>query len=169
MGKRPAAKRMLASTPSNTQDMSVHALTLQLKLKTCFDTLVKDRGSFADLVHKYQLTLSKPGAAIAKVNSFIAHTDAEPWAPAAAVVHGQFDTCLLQWSYDARTMWRGAPQNPNVFRIAKSIIAVGFRKDCPCACRCIVAATTATAASTAVTTAAKTGRRRRRQRHRQQQ
>jgi hypothetical protein len=131
MPKRAAPKRMLTSTPSNTQDMSAHALTLQVKLKVCFEKLLKERRSFADMVHKYQLTLSKPGAAVAKVNSLLQHTDAEVWAPPAAVTHGQFETCVVQWSFDMKTMWRGAPQNPNVFRIAKSIIAVGFRKDCP--------------------------------------
>lgn len=129
MPKR-GAKRTLASTPSNTQDMSAHALTLQLKLKACFESLVRDKRSCADYVHMYQLTLLQPGAALAKMNSFTQHAGSDPWEAPTAIEHGQCETSLLQWTYDPKTMWRGAPQNPNVHSIARSIIAVGFRKDC---------------------------------------
>ena len=110
--------------------MSPHALTLQLKLKVCFDSLVKDKRSCADYVHMYQQTLLQPGAALAKMNAFTQHTGSDPLEAPAAIEHGQCETSLLQWTYDPKTMWRGAPQNPNVLSIARSIIAVGFRKDC---------------------------------------
>ena len=132
MARKSVARRTLAVTPSNPADMSPHAHQLQAKLKVLFEHLVKERVSFADHAYCYQLRHSRPGEALAKLNGMLTKTDIpivdmdmlkQPTEP------GHLDTVIVQWSFKAQSMWRGEPQNPNVYRIAKSIIAVGFRKD----------------------------------------
>ena len=44
-------------------------------------------------------------------------------------VRGIRETCVLQWSYEAISMWRGPPDNARIYKIAKSIICSQFRRD----------------------------------------
>ena len=44
-------------------------------------------------------------------------------------VRGIRDTCIVQWSFEDSSMWRGPPDNARVVKIAKSIISGQFRRD----------------------------------------
>jgi hypothetical protein len=44
-------------------------------------------------------------------------------------VRGIRDTCIVQWSFDDSSMWRGPPDNARIVKIAKSIICSKFRRD----------------------------------------
>ena len=44
-------------------------------------------------------------------------------------VRGIRETCIVQWSFDDSSMWRGPPDNARIVKIAKSIICTKFRKD----------------------------------------
>ena len=126
---RRSGARMLKATPSNAGDLDPHTITLQGALKTLYEQLVnaKPPQSLQQYAHGYQMKHMAPGAAAQCVSGLVADantiwgTDLQP---------GHFVTSVVQWNYDAKTMWRGAPMNNEVYRIAKSIIAVGLRADC---------------------------------------
>jgi hypothetical protein len=126
---RKSGSRALKATPSNAGEMDPHAITLQGALKTLFEQLVRAKPpqSLQQFAHGYQLKHMAPGAAAQCVISMVGdantawNTELQP---------GSFTTSVVQWNFDAKTMWRGAPMNNEVYRIAKSIIAVGLRTDC---------------------------------------
>jgi len=49
--------------------------------------------------------------------------------PVAGQVTGIRETCIVQWRFDAPSMWRGTPDNPRVLKLIKCIISTRFRKD----------------------------------------
>ena len=126
---RKSGSRVLKATPSNAGDMDPHTITLQGALKTLCEQLVsaKPPQSLQQYAHGYQIKHMAPGVAAQCVSGLVADADTS-WS--TDLEPGHFTTSVVQWNFDAKTMWRGAPSNNEVYRIAKSIIAVGLRSDC---------------------------------------
>ena len=126
---RKSGSRALKATPSNAGDMDPHTITLQGALKTLCEQLVsaKPPQSLQQYAHGYQIKHMAPGVAAQCVSGLVADADTS-WS--TDLEPGHFTTSVVQWNFDAKTMWRGAPSNSEVYRIAKSIIAVGLRSDC---------------------------------------
>ena len=60
--------------------------------------------------------------------------DAVAWSkhllkPETDQIRGIRETCIVQWSFDDLSMWRGPPDNARILKIAKSIICGKFRRD----------------------------------------
>jgi hypothetical protein len=84
-------------------------------------------------LHDHDLILSQLAAVKERISGDAAQ-DAMTWAKHVLKaetnpVRGIRDTCIMQWSFDDRSMWRGPPDNARVIKIAKSIICTKFRRD----------------------------------------
>ena len=57
--------------------------------------------------------------------------DPNPWLSCANNPEEASHTTVLQWSYAPESMWRGShtPRDITVVKLAKAMVAVGFRKD----------------------------------------
>ena len=93
--------------------------------------------SFRDMCHTDQLDHSAPGAIQAKVTmALTAVGEPEPssYLPGCDPdnVASVKTTSAMEWSYAPESMWRG-PNTPwdhnNVLKLAKAMVATGFRQD----------------------------------------
>ena len=96
----------------------------------------KEGLSFRQMCHAYQLDHSEPGAVQAKVTKVLAAVgEPEPssYLPGCdpdSVVSAK-PASAMEWSYAPESMWRGpnTPWGHNVLKLAKAMVATGFRQD----------------------------------------
>lgn len=132
----PAKKRSLMAIPSCPDDLLPIQVELQALLTSAYKKNKEEGRSFRQMCYEYQLAHSDPGAAkdnAAKVLTAVGV--AEPgeliaWNPEN--MERTQATCVLQWSYAPESMWRGpaTPWDHNVLKLAKAMVASGFRQDC---------------------------------------
>ena len=48
-----------------------------------------------------------------------------------AVFTGMRTTCILSWSFDEESLWRGLTDNKKIIRLARSMVTMGYRADEP--------------------------------------
>ena len=51
--------------------------------------------------------------------------------PGEANYNGTRSTCILQWSFDDHSLWRGLSDTKKITRLARSMIVAGFKPDEP--------------------------------------
>ena len=87
------------------------------------------------MCHAYQLEHSEPGAVEAKVTMALAavgEPEAASYLPGCDPEQlGDCATSVMEWSYAPASMWRGpnTPWDHNVLKLAKAMVATGFRQD----------------------------------------
>ena len=96
----------------------------------------KEGLSFRQMCHAYQLDHSEPGAVQAKVTmALTAVGEPEPssYLPGCDPdnVASAKTTSIMEWSYAPESMWHGQATlwDHNVLRLAKAMVATGFRHD----------------------------------------
>ena len=103
------------------------------------DTYMKNKKeglSFRQLCQKYQSEHSKPGAIQAKITTALTAVG-EPEPPSYLPgcdpdnVASAKTTSVMEWSYAPESMWRGpnTPWDHTVLKLAKAMVAAGFRQD----------------------------------------
>ena len=96
----------------------------------------KEGLSFRQMCHAYQSEHSEPGAIQAKATmALTAVGEPEPssYLPGCDPdnVASVKTTSVMEWSYAPESMWRGpdTPWDHNVLKLAKAMVATGFRQD----------------------------------------
>lgn len=136
-----SGKRVLARTPSTTADLHPFQRTLLDEVGKLFESCQQDRKPMLTIMQEYaQKNMGTDNkerflADHAKVIEAAFGGDeadaqlqaTELYAPRGEVsgVHGGFAPCIF--SFKDESMWRKAPANPTVVKLAKSIISTGFR------------------------------------------
>jgi len=127
----PAKKRNLRATPSCPEEVHPLSVALCQRLDHEYLGVIEHKDTFRAIVHRYAQEHAKPGemqARVAKVMAMVNATyDPSLWSVAPAF--GHCTTAIMQWSFTEESMWRGTPKNKIVLKYAKSMTAVGFRKD----------------------------------------
>ena len=136
-----SGKRVLARTPSTAEELHPFQRTLLEEVGKLFEACQQDRTPMLTIMQQYEQknmgTDNKERflgdhakvieAAFGGDEADAQVQAAELYAPRGEVtgVHGGFAPCIF--SYKDESMWRKAPANPVVMKLAKSIISTGFR------------------------------------------
>ena len=127
----PPKKRNLRTTPSCPDEVHPLCAALGRRLDEEYLGVMEHRQTFRGIVNRYAHENAKPGemqARVAKVVDAVKVTyDPSLWSVVPAF--GHCTTAIMQWSFTEESMWRGTPKNKIVLKYAKSMAAVGFRKD----------------------------------------
>ena len=127
--------RALVASPSCPEDLKPLQLQLMSLLNETYTTNKKEGLSFRQMCHAYQLDHSQPGAVQAKVTTVLtAVGEPEPSSYLPGCDPDLTDcakTSVMEWSYTPDSMWRGpnTPWDHNVLKLAKAMVATGFRQD----------------------------------------
>ena len=136
MPPKKRSSRVLAASPSCPEDLNPLQLQLTSLLNESYRQNKKEGLSFRQMCHAYQSEHSEPGAIQAKVTmASTAVGEPEPssylpgWYPDLG--ESPKTTSVLEWSYAPEAMWRGpnTPWDHNVLKLAKAMVATGFRQD----------------------------------------
>ena len=137
----PPPRRALRPTPSCSNDISLFQTKLLSDLKQLDEQLAEQRVPFLTWAAKYSSSIAAdPDRALKEISRLRevvfgdTEADAKTFAqhvlrPEVGKTLGLRDTCIVQWRFDAPSMWRGVPDNPRVLKLARSIISSRFRKD----------------------------------------
>lgn len=136
-----AAQRVLTRTPSTTADLHPFQLFLISEVGKSFDNCQAQRAPMLCVMQAYQQAKAGPANMESMLDDHakvIEQTfgvdDATACARAAALFKARgevsgvldgFSPCIF--SFHNESMWRKAPANPIVLKLAKSIISTGFR------------------------------------------
>ena len=135
MPQKKHSSRVLAASPSCPEDLNPLQLQLTSLLNESYRHNKKEGLSFRQMCHAYQSEHSQPGAIQAKVTTVLtAVGEPEPSSYLPGCDPDLTDctkTSVLEWSYTADSMWRGpnTPWDHNVLKLAKAMVATGFRQD----------------------------------------
>ena len=137
----PPGRRALRPTPSCPSDISPFQTKLLSDLKKLDEQLGEQRIPFPTWAAKYSSSIAAdPERVLREISRLrevvFGDTEADAKTYAQHVLRadsgktlGLRDTCIVQWRFDAPSMWRGVPDNPRVLKLARSILSSRFRKD----------------------------------------
>ncbi len=132
-------RRQLRPTPSSSEELHAFQKMLMRKLDDLAATCQSKRESMLALAQEYQRSkqhniegvLDDIGKVLSAVDEL---TDAELSSKVEASLPvfmgkktlGLRPTCVMSWSYDDDSMWRGPPENRRLLRLARAIVSSGF-------------------------------------------
>ena len=141
-----APRRSLRPTLSNTTELSSLQMSLLKDVAQLEEEAASTRTPLCFLAKDYQIARADPDAVLQDLMLVKQHlagcTEQEAIAWAKDLLKakdpkmlGMHFTCIVQWRFDAASMWRGLPDNTRVLKFCRSIISSRFRQDACIAAR----------------------------------
>lgn len=132
--------RVLTDCPSNTEDLASWQITISKKLQELLQEAHLKRTVLTHFIQQFPRPTGEE--AIQEVTMAIqiafnlSSGPAEARArelmqPGSAAYIGARITCILQWSFEDHSLWRGLSDNKKLVRLSRSMVAAGFKKDEP--------------------------------------
>ena len=124
-------KKKLRSVPSCPDDVDGLRRRISKDLEMVYKQVREKKTNFMGIVQEYTAAFPQTGAMKKRVADVIALVgvdyDFDAWE--GDPENGMFVTAIMQWSFEAKSMWRGTPKNKVVYKLAQSMAMVGFRQD----------------------------------------
>ena len=132
--------RTLRPTPSNTDDLAPWQVSLSGKLRELHQEAFESRKVLTHFVQQMpsprgEKAMEEVALALQiayNINSEQAEARARAlMRPGPPHFTGMRDTCILMWSFEDGSLWRGLSDNKKIVRLARSMLAGGYKGDEP--------------------------------------
>jgi hypothetical protein len=134
------ANRALRATPSTTEDLQPWQMTLSEKLSQLHRECFEKRTALTDIIQKLLHPRGIDAVAEIAYAAQVAYdlTYDEAHVQAQQILEagppdftGARNVCILSWSVEDESLWRGLSDNNKVIRLARSMVTTGYRQDEP--------------------------------------
>ena len=132
------ASRSLRVCPSNTDDLAEWQVTLSTKCKDLLQEAFENRRILTHFVQQLPKPTGEQAIQEVTIACQIAYNIAsgpaeskarELMQPGEPHFTGTRNTCILMWSFEDHSLWRGLSDNKKIVRLARSMIPSGYKRD----------------------------------------
>ena len=142
MSVEPVAKRRrtLKANPSTTEDLQQWQNAMLSQLQQLLDSCFQEHRALTKMIQQFPRLVGQ--AALQEISYAVQcawnlpHEEAQAKAaellqPGPASFKGSKQICILSWSFEEHSLWRGLSDNTKLIKLARSMVSAGFREDEP--------------------------------------